>query len=332
MTTNTASNQKSDANIGKFEKIGIVIPVYNGGKTWISCAEKINKYKGAAHVLVVDSGSTDGSYQIAVDHGFECLSILKKDFDHGGTRNLALNYMKDSCDIIIFLTQDAVLADASALTNLVSVFVESEKDKKDKKDKRISVAYGRQFPRLSAGAIESHARLLNYGEHAYTRTLDDVPVFHMKAAFTSDSFAAYRVDDLLDVGGFPEKIICGEDMVAAARMIQKGRSVAYVSTAQVYHSHNYSWLQESRRYFDVGVMHHEQHWLLEDFGKPEGEGLRFLKSEWIYLWRNSKKDIPSSIIRTFLKYGGYRAGRSYRSIPSSIRKHLSMNTGYWNNV
>jgi rhamnosyltransferase len=70
------------------------------------------------------------------------------------------------------------------------------------------------------------------------------------------------------VAGFPEKLILGEDMVVAARMLQAGWSVAYVSDAQVYHSHGYTIAQEFKRYFDIGVMHQDQAWILQEFGKP----------------------------------------------------------------
>ncbi|MFE0678513.1 hypothetical protein ACFW26_34910, partial [Streptomyces sp. NPDC058867] len=46
----------------------------------------------------------------------------------------------------------------------------------------------------------------------------------------------------------------------------------------VHHSHSYSIGEEFRRYFDVGVMHARAPWLLDRFGKAEGEGKRFVQS------------------------------------------------------
>ena len=40
----------------------------------------------------------------------------------------------------------------------------------------------------------------------------------------------------------------------------------------VYHSHNYTVAQEFKRYFDLGVFFEKQRWLLDEFGRPEGEG------------------------------------------------------------
>ena len=88
-------------------------------------------------------------------------------------------------------------------------------------------------------------------------------------------------------------------------------------------------MEEFRRYFDIGVLHHREHWLLERFGKAEGEGLRFVKSELGYLLKHGPASIPSAIARTGLKYAGYRLGRMEGHLPASIKPALSMHRGYW---
>lgn len=55
------------------------------------------------------------------------------------------------------------------------------------------------------------------------------------------------------MGGFPEDVIGSEDAYVAARMLLGGYAVRYATTAEVYHSHDYSVLEEFRRYFDIGV-------------------------------------------------------------------------------
>ena len=66
-------------------------------------------------------------------------------------------------------------------------------------------------------------------------------------------------------------------------MLLKGYKVAYSADAAVLHSHNYSMKQEFKRYFDLGVFLEKEHWILDTFGKAEGEGLRFVRSELAYL-------------------------------------------------
>ncbi len=301
------------------KKVAVVIPTLNGGETWTIC---YNALLRQAHlsvcVMVVDSGSSDGTDISALGGDVNLVRIPRASFDHGGTRQMAAERLKEY-DILVYMTQDAVLAFPSALENLVSPF----------SDPNVGVAYGRQLPRDGASSIEAHARLFNYQEQSNKRTLADKTKLGIKAAFTSNSFAAYRTKALFDVGGFPSKLILGEDMVVAARMLLAGWSVAYVAEAQVYHSHSYTVLQEFNRYFDIGVMHQDQSWILDTFGKPEGEGMRFIRSELSYLAKTAPWMIPQAVARTFAKYAGYKLGQKALRFPVRVRRMMSMHKGYW---
>ena len=297
----------------------VIVPVFNGGEVWRRVAHSIqNQQPTPAWILVIDSGSNDGSDQVAVDAGFDLMRIAKTDFDHGGTRQMAADHCREF-PFLVYLTQDAELVDSDALAHLLTAF----------DDASVGVAYGRQLPRLGADAIEAHARLFNYPDCSSIRSIHDVPRLGIKAVFSSNSFAAYRHDALLAAGGFPNHLILAEDMVATARMLKLGWSSAYVASAQVYHSHEYTVLQEFKRYFDIGVLHHDQAWLLREFGKPEGEGGRFVKSELAYLSRHAPWLVPSAILRTFSKYLGYKLGKNYDRLPKSWPPKLSMHHRYW---
>jgi rhamnosyltransferase len=124
-------------------------------------------------------------------------------------------------------------------------------------------------------------------------------------------------------------VILGEDTIVAAKMLLAGWKVAYQADAQVYHSHDYTYLQEFRRYFDIGVMHTREAWMLDAFGKPEGEGARFVRSEWAYLLKKAPWLIPSAMLRTGLKYLGYRLGRMESRLPLGLKRYLSMHKGFW---
>ena len=301
-------------------RVAIVIPLLNGGEPWVNCLSALKRSLGDFyHVLIVDSGSSDGSNALASSAGFDLLSIDKGDFDHGGTRQVAADYLMDF-EFLVFMTQDAILASLGGIENLLSAFSDSE----------VGVAYGRQLPRDGASPIEAHARLFNYPEQSNKRTLADKSKLGIKAAFTSNSFAAYRTKALVDVGGFPSKLILGEDMVVAARMLLVGWSVAYVADAQVYHSHGYTVLQEFKRYFDIGVMHQDQSWILDTFGKPEGEGMRFIRSELSYLAKTAPWMIPQAVARTFAKYAGYKLGLKALRFPVRMRRMMSMSKNFWN--
>jgi len=269
-------------------------------------------------LLVIDSDSDDGSPSIFRNAGAEVFSIPRSSFNHGATRQLAVELCPDA-DIMIFMTQDSFLAFPEAIKNLLTAF----------DDEKVGAACGRQLPKPDASPIVAHARLFNYPPVSALKTSDDIVDIGVKAAFMSDSFAAYRRDVLVAIGGFPKDVIVGEDAYVAAKMLLEGWSILYCATAAVYHSHNYGMFLELKRYFDTGVFHSREKWFLEALGKAEGEGKRFVISEFRYLLKNSLWHIPSALLRNCLKYSGYRLGCMERRIPGDIKKKLSMHKDYW---
>jgi rhamnosyltransferase len=269
--------------------------------------------------MLLDSGSSDGTVELLRAAGADVVPVDRTRFDHGATRQMAVDRL-DGTDIVVFMTQDAVLADADALSNLVACL----------DDPRIGVAYGRQVPRHGAGAIERHARLFNYPDAGAVHTMDDAARLGIKTAFCSNSFAAWRRSALLAVCGFPSPGILGEDMLAAARLLQAGHGVAYCSDARVVHSHALTVGGEAQRYFDTGVMHADNPWLLEAFGSAGSEGMRFVRSEIRYLaTHGAVLRIPEALARDALKVVAYRLGRAYRRLPRNWCRRMSMNPGYW---
>jgi len=303
------------------EKVAVVIPTLNGGEPLkrLLLALKIQTVP-LKSVLIVDSQSNDDTVEHAKSVNFKVLQIEREQFNHGGTRQQCLELLPES-DIVVFLTQDVQIADSHALENLVHCF----------SDTQVGAAYGRQLPHQNARPIEAHARLFNYPDKSITKSVDDIPKLGIKTVFCSNSFAAYRRQALMEVGGFPNNIIFGEDTYVAAKMVLAGWKVAYCAEAKVYHSHHYSYVSEFRRYFDIGVLHNRENWIQQHFGTAGGEGKRFVISEIKYLLRKAFWLIPSALLRSFLKLTAYKLGKMEKHIPSKIKKHLSMNRNYWNN-
>jgi rhamnosyltransferase len=275
------------------------------------------QYK-ADSILVIDSDSDDGSTAIFREAGADIHVISRSSFNHGATRQLAVDLSRDA-EIIIFMTQDAILAHSDSLRNLLACFA----------DENIGVAYGRQLPNEDASPIAAHAREFNYPKYSQSKSVDDACVLGIKTAFTSNSFAAYRRSALTSVGGFPSDAILSEDMYVAAKMLIAGWKIVYSSEACVYHSHNYSIMQEFSRYFDQGVFHSRESWIREAFGNAEGEGKKFVISELKYLLRSSPWRIPSAMLRTLCKYLGYNLGFNEQRLPLVIKAKMSMNKGFW---
>lgn len=301
-------------------RVALVVLTLNADATAAAVIRGVNLQDVQPDVwLVLDSGSSDGTVDTFTRAGAAVVRVDRTGFDHGATRQMAVDRL-DEVDIVVFMTQDAVLADAEALGALVACL----------DDSRIGVAYGRQIPRSGAGAIERHARLFNYPDAGAVHTMDDAHRLGIKVAFCSNSFAAWRRSALLSVSGFPFPCILGEDMLTAARLLQAGYGVAYCADARVVHSHALTAGRELRRYFDTGVMHADNQWLLQAFGSAGGEGIRFARSEVHYLaTHGAALRIPEALMHDAVKLAAYRLGRGYRLLPRSWCCRMSMNQGYW---
>jgi rhamnosyltransferase len=293
------------ASVGFNQTLAVVVPTFNAAKLWSGFNEGLRRQGlEPQQILIVDSSSTDGTPELARAAGYRVLSIARSEFNHGGTRQAAAELLQP-VDILVYLTQDSILADANALARLTAAF----------EDPSIGAAYGRQLRRPGANSIEAHARLFNYPAASAIRSLESAAAMGFKAIFFSNSFGAYRRLALEQAGGFPRESNFGEDTVVAARLLQSSWRIAYVAEAQAYHSHAHSCREEFQRYYRIGRLHGSEPWLLRDFGKASGEGRRFVVSEIRYLSSHAPWLIPEAMLRTGLKYLGYKRGRASMVLP-----------------
>lgn len=317
----------------------VVVPTFNPGHdAWAEWVKQLNKQICQPNqVVVVDSGSTDGSLSLSQQAGFTLFHVSVKDFNHGATRQWALDQALtqgrgqiEAPEFVVFLTQDALLATQDTLIELLQAF----------QDQQVAAAYGRQIAKSQSSWLEVHARAFNYPESPQTVQLKDKEKMGIKVCFLSNSFAAYRLKALQQQGGFPANFPLGEDTYIAAKFLLSGHSLRYQASSAVYHSHNYNWQQDFRRMFDTGVFHAQNAWLLKSFGSAESEGVKLAVSQWKFLNQfNNKRDKMS---RTKLIVGAlqivklninkliaYRLGKAHRLLPGGLKPYLSMSKYFW---
>jgi rhamnosyltransferase len=300
-------------------RVAVILPTYNAARYWPGLSEGIRAQSLVpGQVIVIDSSSSDGTADLAREDGFRVVEISPGNFNHGGTRQMGAEFAKNA-DILIYLTQDAVPFGTDAFANLARSFEDAE----------IGAAYGRQLPREGANPIEAHSRHFSYPPTSLVRSWESRRTIGFKSIFFSNAFGAYRRSALMSVGGFSPDVIFGEDTLVVARMHRAGWKTAYVADAMVRHSHAYSIAAEFRRYFDIGVLHARENWLVEQFGSASGEGRRFVISELKHLLKVGPHLVPSAVMRTFAKYLGYKIGRRESGITRRLKYHLGLNREYW---
>lgn len=278
-------------------KIAVLIPIYNPDEEFIELLNMLRRQKGVRFKLIIlETVAGDKRFPESELKGFnyKIISVDPKDFNHGLTRQRGIDEAGD-IDVAIFMTQDAIPADEFTISNMVSVFT----------DPKVGCGYGRQLPKADATPFAAHARLFNYPDKSYVRFFEDRKKYGIKTAFSSDSFAAYRISALRKIGGFP-KLNFSEDMYVTAKMLMSGYGVAYQSNAKVYHSHNYSIMEEFKRYREIGAFHAQQPWIRDTFGQAEGEGVKFVKSEIAYLMKHNPLLLLIMVLRNGAKFLAYK--------------------------
>lgn len=305
---------------GRMPTVAVCIPVRNGGEVLREALKAVHRQRlPVARCILMDTESSDGVPEYARALGWDVVAVSQGDFDHGGTRQAALERCGD-CDLVVFLTQDAVLLDEDGLGRIVAPF----------EDGRVAAAYGRQVPRADATFFEAFPRCFNYTSVGYRSSAADIPRRGIRAAFISDSFAAWRISAVQRVGGFGRRVPGGEDLHLAARLLSAGNDIVYAADAAVIHSHHFGFGGEFRRYFDIGMVHALERDVIAPLGRPTGEGWRYAHAELRGAWQAcGLRGVLISALRSAMKWVAYSLGYRHRRLPVSLRARFSTTHKIW---
>ena len=209
--------------------ISIVIRTLNEARYLPDLLRSIGEQvvEGAAvEVVLVDSGSTDGTVQIAESFGCNIVHIDRSLFSFG--RSLNWGCERAEGDILVFISGHCVPVDAHWLSRLC----------KPLRDGVASYTYGRQVGDDDSFFSERRIFAQYYpGESAIPQT--GFFCNNANSALLKSAWAKHRFD---------EELTGLEDMDLAKRLVAEGHGIAYVAEAPVYHHHRESWGQINRRF------------------------------------------------------------------------------------
>ena len=282
--------------------ISVIIPTLNGACYLRELVDSLcRQTMKDVEVIVVDSESDDGTAEVAASLGCIVQRIARGEFDHGGTRNLAVDM--SSGNILVFLTQDAVPVSEEFLARLIAPI-----------DGRITAAaYARQIPAPKATPTEVFARLYNYPPESSMRHISRVEHRTLKTLFFSNTASAISRDCFEKVGRFCSPVPTNEDMLLCARLMDAGYQIAYVAEAEVIHSHEFSLAEVFRRYFRIGMVVREHRATLR-VERNAGEGLEFVRRQIAHLRRIGRSElIPGAVAEAGVKALAFYCGHTWRS-------------------
>lgn len=246
--------------------VGLVIPTLNAEKELSALLDIIYaQTRVPDDILVVDSSSEDGTLQVAAAYpGVRTTTIERRNFDHGGTRQLALESVQG--EFVLFLTQDSIPINENYVEHILLPF----------HNPNVGMASGRQLPKQDAKRYVQLVQEFNYPAVSNKRTREDIGRLGIKAFFASDACSAYRRSAIEKVGGIPNPCSTNEDMLACARLLRAGFSAVYVADACVQHSHNLTFSEQYRRNRAIGQFLAE-HASELDVPSEVGEGVELVK-------------------------------------------------------
>lgn len=299
-------------------RVTVAVPTLNAGRGLQRLLRALKEQTVPCEIIIVDSSSSDDSVGIARSYGAKIITIKRGDFDHGGTRNTAVNCAEG--DIVVFFTQDAIPADEHAVERLIGPF----------RNARMGAVYGRQLPNSDASLFARHMRLFKYPAQARIKSAQNKDLYGIETPFLSDSFSAYRKKALHEVGLFKQGILFAEDVHAGAKLILAGYQIAYAPDAAVYHSHNHSMGEECRRYFDTGVFYRTEAWIGETFGRNSREAWHYTRSEFSFVRKyGDMLHLMELLPRTAFRAIGFFLGRWHRILPLGLCRRLSAHPAWW---
>lgn len=302
--------------------VDVIIPTYHSDHGFFKLIEMLYRQTVKPNrVIILHTEEYEGQEQPVPKipgSNIDIIPINKNEFDHGGTRSYGASL--SDADILMFMTQDAIPADEFLIENLLKPY----------EDPWVGASYARQLANQDASLIERFTRFYNYPKTGRIKSSKDLKELGIKTYFCSNVCATYRNSMYRELGGFVQKTIFNEDMIMAAKMIQAGCLIAYTAEAKVFHSHNYTYRQQFRRNFDLGVSHSQFPEVFRDL-KSESEGIKLVKKSLKYLISKKKYFfIPDLIINSGFKFLGYQLGLRYQHLPKKLIDLCTMNKAYWN--
>jgi rhamnosyltransferase len=278
-------------------KVSVIIPTLDAGKSIGNLLSSLGSQDiKSPEIIVIDSSSGDKTVDIAKSFGVKTVVIPRSAFNHAKTRNIAA--MEAKGDTLIFMTQDALPVDNTLLSKLTAPL----------KKPGIAATFGRHIPKADASPLEVFLRHFNYPDKGSVKGIDDIKRYGIKTFCSSNVCSAMKKEPFLKVGMFPEGIRANEDMLITGKFILEGYKVAYVPEARVIHSHNYSLLEQFRRYYNIGSSIKKNSWIME-YTKAEGEGAKFMKGQIYFVLKQHRYFwLPYIFLESAAKYVGYRIG------------------------
>ncbi|MBI1283656.1 MAG: glycosyltransferase [Thiobacillus sp.] len=267
-------------------------------------------------IILIDSGSTDGTLKIVADYpAVRLFEIQPDEFGHGKTRNLGSRLAGG--EFLVYIPQDATPVGHDWLDTLLRPF----------ENPSVAGVYARQIPRTDASAMEKFFLLDAYRPNPEIRSLAHGDEISLARCFFSTVSGAVRAS-MSSSHPFREDIIMSEDQAWASEVMRAGFSIAYEPRACVLHSHQYGVVEIFRRNFDSGYSIHQI--FAGKTGIPLFHALKKLAKEAVFILHNGGgADLLRFLPYEIARHTGFLLGLRAEKLPVSVRKACGNLRYFW---
>ncbi|OGW50238.1 MAG: glycosyl transferase family 2 [Nitrospirae bacterium GWC2_57_9] len=285
-------------------RASIIIRTYNEGKYLPQVLRAIAGQRApglAIETVIVDSGSTDDTLEIAERFNAVIVHIKKNEFTFGRSLNLGCEAAKG--DYLVFLSGHCIPAGDEWIVNLTLPLIEG----------KAAYVYGRQIGNGESRFSECQL---------FRKYFPETSKIPQEGFFCNNANAAI-LRTVWEQEPFYTDLTGLEDMDLARRLVAKGLKIGYAADASVYHLHLESWHKVRMRYQREAIaLRHimpEIHINFRDF-------LRYFTSAVFLDFSAAIQDMrfgryfSEIILFRFMQYwGAYRGNHEHRKL-SARRK------------
>lgn len=260
----------------------IILLTRNGRRTLRKVLEAVLRQAAppACEVILIDSGSTDGTWEMANSFPIHAHRIPPQEFNHGETRNLGARLASPTAEYLVYLTQDATPLEGW-LENLLHPL---------RADERVAGAFSRHVPRPTCSPSMARAMRTEWQQagtpERVVKILTDPDEYERRQAhfaYFSNTSSAIRRAVWQEHPFRP--LDFAEDTDWADRVLRAGYTLVYEPASRVLHSHDYSLWQQFAQNVDHARAMQQIHHPPEYAGTHPWRFLRRIAGQTSADWR-----------------------------------------------
>lgn len=178
--------------------------------------DAINSQKSTPNkVIFVDSGSTDGSLELANSFGWEVIKYKTDKFNY--SESLNIGFENSESLYVLILSAHCIFSNEEGATKMLEEF----------NDNKVGAVFGRQLPTKRSSPHDTRDLLTVFGRER---------IVYQKQPFFHNAFAMVK-KSLWQTIKFDENINGIEDRIWAREIAKLGYKIIYQPEAKVYHEH-----------------------------------------------------------------------------------------------